>query len=281
MNSSALLQEITAQLTAAGIASPRREAEILLAAALEKDRSHLLAHSDDELDPASQRHAREWAQRRAAHEPMAYLRGEREFMGLPFKVTPAVLIPRPETELLVEAAARFLAAHPEPEFLEIGTGSGCIAISLLKACPDARGIATEISPEAAAIAEENRDRHGLQDRLRIELIDFWPAAPGPWPLIITNPPYISTGELGELPPDVRDHEPLTALAGGPDGLDCYCRLLAGAKRHLAPGGRIYVEHGSTQREALSSLATDAGMAVVEMLDDLAGLPRVMGLGMGR
>lgn len=275
MKISALLKEITAQLAAAGIASQRRESEILLAAVIEKDRSHLLAHSEDDVDPPAMARAREWARRRAAHEPLAYLRGEREFMGLDFKVTPAVLIPRPETELLVEAAARFLATLPAPEFLEIGAGSGCIAIGLLKSCPEARAVATEISLEAAAIATENRDHHGLQDRLHIEVIDFWPASPGPWPLIISNPPYISTDELVQLPPEVRDHEPYAALAGGPDGLDCYCRLLAGAKRHLAPGGRIYVEHGATQRAALASLASDAGMNVIEMLDDLGGLPRVM------
>jgi release factor glutamine methyltransferase len=277
MNIAALLHEITARLTTAGIEAPGREAEILLADACGKERSHLRAHSEDELDAASQARARARALRRAAHEPLAYLRGEREFMGLAFKVTPAVLIPRPETELLVEAAARFLSTLPAPECLEIGAGSGCVAVSLLKGCPEARGIATEISSEAAAIAQENRDRHGLQGRLRIELIDFWPSAPGPWPLIVSNPPYISTDELADLPPEVRDHEPYAALAGGPDGLDCYCRLLAGAKRHLAPGGRIYVEHGSTQRESLASLVTDAGMQVIESLDDLAGLPRVMGL----
>jgi release factor glutamine methyltransferase len=279
MRIAALLLDISAQFETAGTDAPRREAELLLATALGKDRSHLLAHPEMELDSVSLARAQAWAARRAAHEPLAYLRGDQEFMGHLFRVTPAVLIPRPETELLVEAAGRFLATLPKPEFLEIGAGSGCIAVSLLLACPGARGIATEISPEAAAIAEENRDRHGLKGRLRIEVIDFWPAAPGPWPLIVSNPPYISTAELDELPPDVRDHEPYTALAGGPDGLDCYCRLLAGAKRHLAPGGRIYVEHGATQREALASLAKDAGMIVVEMLDDLAGLPRVMGLGM--
>jgi release factor glutamine methyltransferase len=280
MNISKLLHEIASRLEAAGLDSPRREAELLLAAALGKDRSHLLAHADSELDPDSLARVRAWADRRAAREPLAYLRGEREFMGLAFKVTPAVLIPRPETELLVEAAARFLAPLSAPEFLEIGAGSGCIAVSLLKACPEARAVATEVSPEAAAVAAENRDRHGLRERLRIEIIDFWPSGPGPWPLIVSNPPYISTPELSELSPEVRDHEPYIALAGGPEGLDCYCRLLAGARPRLAPGGRIYLEHGSTQRAALRRLAGDAGFRVIEALEDSAGLPRVMGLEKG-
>ncbi len=253
-----------------GVDAPRLTAEILLAHALSCDRVRLYLDFDKPLGAPELAAFRELVRRRAAGEPTAWLTGRREFMGHAFRVTPDVLVPRPETELLVEAS---LAALPQRgAVLDLCTGSGCIAISVALARPDARVVATEISPQALAVARENAASLGA----RVEMLEGDLDAPVPagerFDVIVSNPPYVPAGEIDGLAREVR-REPRIALDGGVDGLDTLRRIVSCAPSRLRPDGLLWMEMHETHAIPLPSLCLTAGFATAEVGRDLAGLPR--------
>jgi release factor glutamine methyltransferase len=256
-----------------GVDAPRLTAELLLAQALSCDRVRLYLDFDKPVGEAELAAFRELVRRRADGEPTAYLLGRREFFGHPFLVDARVLVPRPETELLVEAA---LAALPaEGSALDLCTGSGAIALSLSLGRPGARILATDVSADALAVARENAARLGAAGVAFAEG-DLWAAVPaeaGPFDVIASNPPYVPTRELAGLSREVR-REPRLALDGGPDGLDLVRRIVAGAPARLAPGGTLLVELHETHAGELPPLCLAAGFARAAVRRDLAGLPRL-------
>jgi len=258
-----------AQLASSLVA--RRDAELLLMHTIARDRVYLLTHPETLLTPEQAAVYEEWIARRMRHEPVQYITGEQEFFGLTFRVTPNVLIPRPETEHLVEAALARVDRHAALRIADIGTGSGAIAVALAHALPNARITALDISPSALAVARENAERHEFGSRIRFVQSDLLDAvAGGQFDMIVSNPPYVAEDE--DLEPQVRDYEPASALIAGPEGLDVYRRLIPQAQAALKPGGWLLLEIGHGQREALEDLL--AGWSDVSFIADLQGIPRV-------
>ncbi len=253
-----------------GVDAPRLTAEILLAHALSCDRIRLYLDFDKPLGAPELSAFRELVRRRAAGEPTAWLTGRREFMGHAFRVGPQVLVPRPETELLVEAAIARLP--PGGALLDLCTGSGCIAISVALARPDARVVATELSPEALAVARENAAALGAKVELLEGDLDAPVAAGERFDVVISNPPYIPAGEIAGLAREVR-REPRLALDGGVDGLDVLRRIVSCAPSRLRPDGLLYLEMHETHALPLPALCLAAGFATAEVGRDLAALPR--------
>ncbi len=252
---------------------PLLEAELLLAALLERNRAYLLAHLDAPLPGAAAAVFRAWVLRRAAGEPLPYITGRIEFFGLDFAVSPAVLIPRPETELLVETALAH--AGPAPLIADVGAGSGCIAVTLALHLPQARLYAIDLSREALAVARQNAARHGVAERIRFLEGDLLAPLPEPVDILVSNPPYIAEDEWERLPVSVR-REPMMALLSGKDGLDAVRGLLAQAPAKLRPGGLLLVEIGERQGAAALALAQAAFPAAeCRILADLAGKDRVL------
>jgi len=208
---------------------------------------------------------------RARRVPVSHLTGRRAFWGRTFRVTPEVLDPRPETETLVEAAL----AAPFDRVLDLGTGSGCILISLLAERPAATGVGTDISPAAVLVAWENAVAHGVADRIVLPLSDWYEDIGGRFDLIVSNPPYIAASEMADLAPEVRDHEPRLALTDGADGLTAYRAIAAGSMDHLTPGGRLLVEIGPAQGAAVSRLFRAAGLEEIRVRPDLDGRDRLV------
>lgn len=257
------------------VEAPRLEAQILLAHALGCAKIDLYVRHDEE--PAEDRRTafREIIRKRAEGMPVAYLVGYREFYSLPFTVTPAVLIPRPETETLVMEALRRLRPLEAPNVLDLGTGSGCIAISIARQHKTARVTAVDVSGPALAVASANAARHGVADRVTFVEGDLLaPVAGSTFDLIVSNPPYIAHAEFPILDAGVRDFEPRSALDGGPDGLDFYRRIAAEAPKYLSAGGAVLVEIGATQDVAVRELfaAQFDGSPTVK---DAAGRPRIV------
>jgi release factor glutamine methyltransferase len=273
----ALLTWTTAHFQKKGVESPRLEAQILLAHVLGWPKIDLMVRYDEEPTPAERARFKELVQRRVEHWPVAYLIGRREFYLLPFEVSPAVLIPRPETETLVLAALDLLKAKPAAAVLDLGTGSGCVAVSLAHQAKAATVTAVDVSPDALDVARRNAAAHGVADRVRFVAGDLFAPVPAgsAFDLIVSNPPYVTPAELGTLAPEVRDHEPRLALDGGPDGLNFYRRIAADAGKYLKPGGCVLVEIGATQDAAVRSVFAAAGFAVGPPLKDAAGRPRVI------
>ncbi|MBL7062951.1 MAG: peptide chain release factor N(5)-glutamine methyltransferase [Anaerolineae bacterium] len=254
---------------------PRLEAEILLSHVTGLSRTTLLAHptiqlSNQQTNKPTNYHA--LVRRRASGYPLPYLTGRIEFYNLEFEVTPEVLIPRPETETLVDLAL----THRPATVVDVGAGCGCIAVALAAHLPNATVYAIEIAPAALAVARRNVERHGLAARVHLVAGDVLTPLPGPVHLIVSNPPYVSTGDCASLPVSVRDHEPRLALDGGPDGLSVIRRLLAQAPAKLRPGGRLLIEIGAGQGEAATSLAgASFPQATIRVHPDLAGRDRVL------
>ncbi len=257
-----------AQLLAAS-ALPRLEARLLLAAALGTTVERLLARPELGVGAEASARFAALADRRANGEPVAYLLGEKEFYGLRFEVTAAVLVPRPETELLVEVALAGLRPSPAPRVLDLGTGSGCVAIAVALHCPAARVLAVDRCPDALAVARRNARQLGA--RVDFALADWMEGIDSRFDLIVANPPYVAEDD-----PHLRDlrHEPRSALAAGADGLDALRRIVAAAPARLGPGGRLAVEHGHDQGAAVRALFAAAGFTDVGTVRDLAGLERV-------
>jgi release factor glutamine methyltransferase len=261
------------------VESPRLQAELLLAHVLGLPRLRLYLDFERVLTEPDLERMRLLVQRRGAREPLQYLVGTTSFCGREFRLTPAVLIPRPETEQLAEHAGQFLASLGDQPatVLDFGTGSGCLAISLALRAPHAVVHALDVSLPALEVARQNAAVHGVSERIHFHAGDGLPALPAGlhFQLVVANPPYIPTAEIATLAPEVRDHEPLTALDGGPDGLDFIRRLAAETPQHLAPGGRLWLEFGDGQAGPARSLFEEDGWQVNDVLPDLAQRPRFL------
>jgi release factor glutamine methyltransferase len=277
---SEMLRELTARLAArladAGIANARAEAWLLLAAATGRDRAGLITSAGDALDPAAQSRLENLLRRRLAREPIAYILGEKEFWSLALAVGPGVLIPRPETETLVEAA---LDAVPDRQaklrVLDLGTGSGCILLALLSELGNATGLGVDASAAALETACSNAARLGLAGRAQFREGDWGRGLSGPFDLIVSNPPYVVAPDWQGLQPEVRDFEPRAALQAGVDGLDAYRALVPDGLRLLATGGTLALEIGQGQGDAVTAILAAHGLHVVERRRDLAGIERCL------
>jgi release factor glutamine methyltransferase len=277
------LREASTRLRVAGLAEPRREAGTLLSHALGRDQTFLILHADESLNGAQVANFRACVERRAAGEPFQYIAGRQEFYGLEFEVGPAVLIPRPETELLVEKALELLQGTAAPLLCDVGTGSGCISVVLLHERGDARGFALDLSPAALAFAARNAARHGVEGRLRLLVSDCFEALRAEEPrelrfdLIASNPPYIAEADLAGLQKEVREHEPRVALTPGGDGLSVIRRLVAEAPEFLKPGGHLLIEIGFEQHEQVARLIDPKVWTLLDIYKDLQGIPRTVAL----
>lgn len=274
-----LLEWTTGRFRERGIDSPRLEAEILLACALGIRRIDLYVGHDQIVDDAGRARFRDMVRRRQEGCPTAHIVGKKEFYSLDFAVSPATLIPRPDTELLVDEALRQAKPLTDPLIADIGTGTGCVAVALAHRLPKARIVAVDISPEALETARGNATRLGVADRVDFRLGDLLAPLAGLRPdLIVSNPPYIPTNDIAGLDPGVRDHEPALALDGGPNGLRVIERLAEQALPLLAPGGRLLVEIGAGQEEGARGVLTLAGFTVESVRKDGGGHPRVVRAG---
>ncbi|HEY3806206.1 MAG TPA: peptide chain release factor N(5)-glutamine methyltransferase [Kofleriaceae bacterium] len=266
----AVLEWTTKRFADASIGAARLEAQLIVAHALGCTRMQLYTGFDKPLAEPELASIRELIKRRLAGEPVAYLIGEHEFWGMPLAIDRSVLVPRPDTETLVEVAKQLAPAAMR--VLDLCTGSGAIALALAKELPAARVIATELSPDAAKVARQNVAKHGLAVEVREG--DLWtPVAGERFELIVSNPPYVATAVIDTLSPEVR-REPRIALDGGPDGLAFYDRICAAARDHLEPGGVLAVEHGFDQADAVRARFEAAGIVRVTVVADLGKNPRV-------
>jgi release factor glutamine methyltransferase len=263
-----------------GVDSPQLDAELLLVHVLQSNRASVLTWPERRLTPKQLTAFRDLVARRGAREPLAYIVGHREFFGLDFLVDPRVLIPRPESELLVEQAlsiaTELQTSTPQPTITDVGAGSGAIAVTLAVRLPQAAIYALDSSPGALEVTAENARRHGVSDRVLCLEGDLLAPLPGAVDLIVANLPYVTTNEWQGLPPEIRDHEPRAALDGGPDGLAFIRQLLALAAPHLRPGGSILLEIGASQGAAVTDLARQGfPKAGVQLHRDYAGLDRLV------
>lgn len=277
----ALLRDAAVALTAAGIDNVRFEARLLLGHAAGLSVEQLVARGSDPVPAGVAVAMRELTGRRVRREPMAYILGEREFWGLPFKVSPAVLVPRPDSETLIETVLDLLPERERPlRILDLGVGSGCLLLTLLREYPKATGVGVDASPEALAIAGENAGMLGVASRARL-MVDDWRQAGwtdrlgGPFDLLVSNPPYIETSTIAALMPEVANHEPRLALDGGPDGLEAYRIIAAAAPTLITPGGWALVEGGEGQAIDISGIFASVGMSPQAPRKDLAGVERVV------
>lgn len=273
-----LLTDAVTVLTAHGIATPRLDAEVLLAHALEVDRAGLYACLHDPLPPRRVAAFHRLLARRARHEPLQYITGVQEFWSLAFRVDQRVLIPRPETEVVVETALRLGEREIPLRVLDVGTGSGCIAVALATELPQAEVWAVDTSRDALAVARENAERHGVAGRIRFLQGDLFTPVEGEdggFDLVVSNPPYIARDDLAALQPEVRDWEPRGALAGGVDGLDFYRRLLSEGPAYLRSGGWLVMEMGQGQYgEVLRLIGQRRDLSAGSGVLDYAGRARV-------
>lgn len=251
----------------------------MLGLLLDRRRGQVLLARDETLEPAYVERYRRWVERRAAREPAQHISGEQEFHGLAFAVTPDVLIPRPETELLVD---EILARAPrDATLVDLGTGSGCIVITALVKRPDLIGLALDRSAAALAVARRNAKAHGVERRVSFEQGDFG-RPPADWnaDVVASNPPYVAEPEWRELEPEVRDHDPKAALVPGPTGLEAYRRLPGPARELLGANGLLLLELGAGQADDVRTLVEAAGYEDVTVKSDLNGIPRVLGAVLG-
>jgi release factor glutamine methyltransferase len=268
------------KLRKAGVPEERREAGSLLMHILDRDRTYILAHAEDPLSDEQVEKFSESLDARAQGRPLQYITGHQEFFGLEFEVTSDVLIPRPETELLIEAALSVVSPNETPFICDVGTGSGCIVITLLYKIPRARGIALDISEAALAVAERNANRHGVHERLSFVASDcFANLGPAfdPFDLIVSNPPYVAERAVAGLQREVRDFEPRVALTAGESGLSVIRRLLVEGRDHLKSGGFLIFEIGFDQHDAVKELIDENSWKLLETYDDLRGIPRTVAL----
>jgi release factor glutamine methyltransferase len=275
----AALAAATGRLARAAIESARLDAELLMAAAAHSSRAAVIIGAS-QIDATVLERFERMVARREAREPLAYIVGRREFFSLEFEVCPGVLVPRPETETLVETALDFLNGRLSATILDIGTGSGAIAIAIAKNAPAARIVALDISKVSLEVAAGNARRHRCADRITFLHGDCFAALDtvqygSPFDLIVSNPPYIAEAEFATLAPEVRDFEPRIALAGGRDGMDFYRRIAAGLSRWLRRDGEVILEVGAGQADAVEAMLRAAGCMASGRMRDLSGLERVV------
>ncbi len=274
----ALLNWTTDFLAKKAIENPRGDAQLLLGHVLGYSKTDLAVNFDEQPAEADRNRFKELIHRRVAGWPVAYLVGSRGFYLLDFEVNPSVLIPRPDTETLVAEALTFLKPNTAPTVLDLGTGSGCIAVSIAHQKKDAHITAVDVSPDALAMAKRNASKHGVADRITFLQGDLFGPVPAgaTFDLIVSNPPYIAHAEFATLQAEVRDHEPRVALDGGADGLDFYRRIAAGVGPFLKPGGKLLLEIGSTQDEAVRALfGARPELELGPTLKDMGKLHRVV------
>lgn len=268
--------------TAAGILhqseiiEPRREASSLLAFALQKDKTFLIAHPEYKLTEKEEKRFRDFLQRRARHEPFQYIRGNQEFFGLNFALSPDVLIPRPETELIVEAAIEILREKENPQFCEIGIGSGCISISILHEVKNASAAGLDISGSALEIAKVNAENNGVSERLKLKISDVFEILQNEkFDLIVSNPPYVPSRDFSALQAEVRDFEPKIALTDGKDGLSIIEKIVREAPSFLKPNCFLLMEIGFNQSNKVREMFDMKIWQSIEFLPDLQGIPRML------
>ena len=268
------LRELRRTLAEAGFETAALDARLLLIEALGISATDLITGPDVLLTLGQAETLSAFVQRRLNHEPVARIVGTREFWGLPFRLSPETLVPRPDTETLVETALGMLPHRQAPlSIVDFGTGSGCILVALLHELPNATGLGVDLSFGALLTARANANDNRVSNRCHFALSSWADAVSGPFDLIVSNPPYIASGVIPSLDEEVREHDPKLALDGGPDGLEPYRILLGEAGRLLAPGGLLVVEIGYDQAEALSSLAGACGLEILKIAPDLSGNPR--------
>jgi release factor glutamine methyltransferase len=278
-------RRLTARFRAADVDSAELDARLLVGAALNLDLTGIITAASRKLTPDESNRLEAFAARRVNGEPVARILGQKEFWGLPLKLSTATLVPRPDTETVVELALEIIRAAP-PRALRIadlGAGTGAILLALLHELPAALGVGTDISLEALRIARRNAADLGLASRAAFVACNYAAALAGPFDLIVSNPPYIRSADIAGLSPEVRDHDPRTALDGGVDGLDAYRALVPQAADRLTPGGALVVEGGKGQSGPIEALMTAAGLSVQEPVKtDLSGIFRaIAGLKMPR
>ncbi|GGH47143.1 peptide chain release factor N(5)-glutamine methyltransferase [Frigidibacter albus] len=271
MTGAEALRAAVARLAAAGVADAPRDTRRLLAHAMGIGADRLLLHLGEALSPSVAAAFELAVAARAARQPVSQITGSRLFWGRAFRVTRDTLDPRPETECLIAAALE----RPFARVLDLGTGTGCIVLTLLAERPASRGGGTDLSQAALAVAAGNAADLGLADRVEFVASDWFTGVEGRFDLIVSNPPYITECEMASLAPEVRDWEPHLALTPGGDGLDAYRAIAAGAGGHLAPGGRLLVEIGPAQGAAVAALFAAAGLSQIRVLPDLDGRDRVV------
>jgi release factor glutamine methyltransferase len=267
------------QLKRARAENPALTADLLLASVLGWDRIRILSHTEHIVPEESDARFQGLVARRIQGEPLQYLTGEKEFFGLTFQVAPGVLIPRPETEILVERAIDLIRSQPlaSARFADIGTGSGCIAISVARAVASSSGWAVDFSAPALEIARGNAVRHNVEERVlfvRSDLFECFPPKPC-FDLVLCNPPYIALEECDSLPSEVRVYEPHEALFGGASGLEMYRRLVPGAASRIKARGHLLLELGAGQAAAVGTLVESEGFMIETIVDDLQGIPRCL------
>jgi release factor glutamine methyltransferase len=274
-----VLAEASQILRNAGVPEARREAASLLAHTIAKDRTFLISHAEHELSTNEFKSFADSVARRARGEPLQYITGQQDFYGRVFRVSPDVLIPRPETELLVEAALELISASQRPvRVCDVGTGSGCIAITLASENSNVSGVAVDISPSALDIAKQNALAYNVDDRLKFMLSDCFDALPKDgslFDLIASNPPYVSADVVAGLQREVKDHEPMVALTPGSDGLSIIRRLITESTQFLRKDGHLLLEIGFDQGEAVRALVNETHWELVDICPDLQGIPRIV------
>lgn len=275
------LATAAARLSAAGVPEPRLEARVLAAAALGQTREAMLAHGDAVVDATAAARLAGYVTRRATGEPTARILGRKEFWSLEFEVTADTLVPRPESETLVEAALASVTERGATlSLLDLGSGTGCLLLALLSELPNARGLGVDLDPGAVAVAQRNAAKLGLADRASFVSGDFatTPDAHQPFDIVLSNPPYIRDGDIAGLSREVARFEPRLALAGGSDGLAAYRVLAARLPRLIAPSGRALLEIGQGQEAAVARIMTGADLTVAAQFRDLAGIVRCLAVG---
>ena len=270
------LRQASQALDHAGVTEARREASSLLSHVIRKDRTFLISHAEDQLGDAELREFADAISRRAAGEPAQYITGMQDFYGRSFRVTRDVLIPRPETELLVEAALQVMNANAS--VCDVGTGSGCIAVTLLCERTDARVVAVDVSEAALEVARGNASEYGVGNRIELVVSDCLAALDATtrqFDLIVSNPPYVSANAMSGLQREVRDYEPLVALSPGADGVSVIRRLLSDAPHFIRGDGHLIMEIGFDQGEKVTKLINPSCWTLKKMLPDLQGIPRIV------
>lgn len=274
-----LLLESTRALHNAGVPEARKEAGSLLAYVIDRDRTFLITHADDQVSDDVLEKLNEFIHRRSLGEPLQYITGHQEFYGLDFEVSPWVLIPRPETELLVETALGLMSKDGPSLVCDVGTGSGCIAVSLLHQRDPAHAVAIDVSTNALSVARNNATKHSVRDRIKFVASDGLTAfASGPiFDLVVSNPPYVTEQAMSGLQREVRNYEPRIALTPGGDGLSLIRKLLADSPSVLKRAGHLLFEIGFDQNEPVRNLIDRKVWELLDIQKDLQGIPRLVAL----